>query len=71
MVQWCKELEMHILNGATPGRPAPFTCRTVQGASVVDYVLCRDAHVQAGCDAEVLKGQSDHVLQTVTVPVSC
>lgn len=41
MLQLCELHGLHVLNGAQPGDPAPFTCSRQQGHSSVDYILSR------------------------------
>lgn len=61
---------MHVLTGARPNAQASYTCRTPQGASVVDLVLGREAAVCVSCDDDVLHTLSDHTVQLATIPIS-
>ena len=69
LVELCELTEVHILNGATFRRAAPFTCFTHRGKSAVDYVLCNHPGRVVHYDDVTLAGYSDHAMLWVRLPI--
>lgn len=54
LVDVCESSDVYILNGLCQATPAPYTCFTNAGNSVVDYIMCTSPEIAVQYDREAL-----------------
>lgn len=70
MLRACEVQQVHVLTGAPPSGPMPYTFQRDGKASSVDHVLSNEATLKVTYDAALLNGLSDHTLLKTHLPLN-